>query len=250
MVLRYINHSCAPNCVAEVVTFERGHKIIISCVRRIAKGEEVGIFWLYWWCNIFGRVQPWMVSSLLTVFQLCFDYQLECVEGQHKTACHCGAPECRKWINWGKEWQKKTNLNTFLAVTCVRIHLCTEGKKASHSSHFTNKQKAQTQRDERIYTLVHQDGARQRDQDVTCAICGMVCYETLLSVCMYLCVCCTWGAETTSEWESTVQGAALLLIKGRPFCCILLMYTIWLNVDITEWGMYSKEYCEGNINLH
>uniref|UniRef100_H3DCP4 [histone H3]-lysine(4) N-methyltransferase n=1 Tax=Tetraodon nigroviridis TaxID=99883 RepID=H3DCP4_TETNG len=67
---RYINHSCAPNCVAEVVTFERGHKIIISCVRRIAKGEE-----------------------------LCFDYQLECVEGQHKTACHCGAPECRKWIN-------------------------------------------------------------------------------------------------------------------------------------------------------
>lgn len=44
MVLRYINHSCAPNCVAEVVTFERGHKIIISCFRRIAKGEEVGIF--------------------------------------------------------------------------------------------------------------------------------------------------------------------------------------------------------------
>lgn len=136
MVLRYVNHSCAPNCVAEVVTFERGHKIIISCVRRIAKGEEVGIFWLHWWCNIFGRVQPWMVSSLLTVFQLCFDYQLECVEGQHKTACHCGAPECRKWINWGKEWQKKkktTNLNTFLAVTFVRIHLCTEGRKASLS---------------------------------------------------------------------------------------------------------------------
>lgn len=38
---RYINHSCAPNCVAEVVTFERGHKIIISSNRRIQKGEEV-----------------------------------------------------------------------------------------------------------------------------------------------------------------------------------------------------------------
>lgn len=38
---RYINHSCAPNCVAEVVTFERGHKIIISSSRRIQKGEEV-----------------------------------------------------------------------------------------------------------------------------------------------------------------------------------------------------------------
>ncbi|XP_044075820.1 histone-lysine N-methyltransferase 2C isoform X7 [Siniperca chuatsi] len=67
---RYINHSCAPNCVAEVVTFERGYKIIISCIRRIEKGEE-----------------------------LCFDYQFDAAEGQHKIACHCGAPECRKWIN-------------------------------------------------------------------------------------------------------------------------------------------------------
>ncbi|KAI3374932.1 hypothetical protein L3Q82_021460 [Scortum barcoo] len=67
---RYINHSCAPNCVAEVVTFERGYKIIISCIRRVEKGEE-----------------------------LCFDYQFDTVEGQHKIACHCGAPECRKWIN-------------------------------------------------------------------------------------------------------------------------------------------------------
>uniref|UniRef100_UPI003AAECAA4 histone-lysine N-methyltransferase 2C isoform X1 n=1 Tax=Centroberyx gerrardi TaxID=166262 RepID=UPI003AAECAA4 len=67
---RYINHSCAPNCVAEVVTFERGYKIIISCNRRIEKGEE-----------------------------LCFDYQFDTADGQHKIACHCGAPECRKWIN-------------------------------------------------------------------------------------------------------------------------------------------------------
>ncbi|CAG5896688.1 unnamed protein product [Menidia menidia] len=67
---RYINHSCAPNCVAEVVTFERGYKIIISCIRRVEKGEE-----------------------------LCFDYQFDAVEGQHKIACHCGVPECRKWIS-------------------------------------------------------------------------------------------------------------------------------------------------------
>ncbi|XP_072297616.1 histone-lysine N-methyltransferase 2C isoform X2 [Eucyclogobius newberryi] len=67
---RYINHSCAPNCVAEVVTFERGFKIIISSISRIGKGEE-----------------------------LCFDYRLDSVEGQQTIACHCGAPECRKWIN-------------------------------------------------------------------------------------------------------------------------------------------------------
>nr|XP_015812352.2 histone-lysine N-methyltransferase 2C isoform X2 [Nothobranchius furzeri] len=67
---RYINHSCAPNCVAEVVTFERGYKIIISCIRRVEKREE-----------------------------LCFDYQFDTAEGQHKIACHCKAAECRKWIN-------------------------------------------------------------------------------------------------------------------------------------------------------
>lgn len=39
--LRYINHSCAPNCVAEVVTFDKEDKIIIISSRRIPKGEEV-----------------------------------------------------------------------------------------------------------------------------------------------------------------------------------------------------------------
>ncbi|CDQ58150.1 unnamed protein product [Oncorhynchus mykiss] len=67
---RYINHSCAPNCVAEVVTFERGYKIIVTSNRRIEKGEE-----------------------------LCFDYQFDCVDGQHKIACHCGTADCRKRIN-------------------------------------------------------------------------------------------------------------------------------------------------------
>ncbi|XP_069047073.1 histone-lysine N-methyltransferase 2C isoform X5 [Lepisosteus oculatus] len=67
---RYINHSCAPNCIAEVVTFERGHKIIISSNRRIQKGEE-----------------------------LCYDYKFDFEDDQHKIPCHCGAVNCRKWMN-------------------------------------------------------------------------------------------------------------------------------------------------------
>ncbi|XP_051555188.1 histone-lysine N-methyltransferase 2C-like isoform X3 [Myxocyprinus asiaticus] len=67
---RYINHSCSPNCVAEVVTFERGYKMIISAARRIERGEE-----------------------------LCYDYKLTLVEDQNKIPCHCGAANCRKWIN-------------------------------------------------------------------------------------------------------------------------------------------------------
>lgn len=108
--------------------------------------------------------------------------------------------------------------------------------------------------------LVHQDqgkqtgGGREHSSRMWLVpyVGGSVVWDAsvCLCVCMYLCVWCTWGAESTSEWESTVQGAALLLTKGRPFCFILLMYTVWLNVDITEWGMYSNEYCEGNINLH
>ncbi|XP_061096332.1 histone-lysine N-methyltransferase 2C-like isoform X3 [Conger conger] len=67
---RYINHSCAPNCVAEVITFERGHKIIISSNRRIQKGEE-----------------------------MCYDYKFDLEDDQHKIPCHCGAVNCRKWMN-------------------------------------------------------------------------------------------------------------------------------------------------------
>uniref|UniRef100_A0A8C2FJX8 Histone-lysine N-methyltransferase 2C n=1 Tax=Cyprinus carpio TaxID=7962 RepID=A0A8C2FJX8_CYPCA len=67
---RYINHSCAPNCIAEVVSFERGHKIIISSNRRIQRGEE-----------------------------LCYDYKFDLEDDQHKIPCHCGAVNCRKWMN-------------------------------------------------------------------------------------------------------------------------------------------------------
>ena len=38
---RYINHSCNPNCVAEVVSFDKEDKIIIISNRRLYKGEEV-----------------------------------------------------------------------------------------------------------------------------------------------------------------------------------------------------------------
>ena len=41
---RYINHSCDPNCVAELVQIERENKILIIANRKIMEGEEVS-FW-------------------------------------------------------------------------------------------------------------------------------------------------------------------------------------------------------------
>lgn len=41
---RYINHSCNPNCVAEIVEVERDLRIIIFAKRRISRGEEVDLF--------------------------------------------------------------------------------------------------------------------------------------------------------------------------------------------------------------
>lgn len=45
---RYINHSCNPNCVAEIVEVERDLRIIIFAKRRISRGEEVSVMheWL------------------------------------------------------------------------------------------------------------------------------------------------------------------------------------------------------------
>ncbi|XP_023929977.1 histone-lysine N-methyltransferase 2D-like [Lingula anatina] len=67
---RYVNHSCNPNCVAEVVPFEKESKIIIIAKRRIATGEE-----------------------------LTYDYKFDFEDEQHKIPCCCGAPNCRKWMN-------------------------------------------------------------------------------------------------------------------------------------------------------
>ena len=40
---RYVNHSCNPNCMAEVVSIGEENKIIIIAKRRISRGEEVCI---------------------------------------------------------------------------------------------------------------------------------------------------------------------------------------------------------------
>lgn len=67
---RYINHSRASSCVAEVVTFEREEKIIISFNLRIQKDE------------------------------LCYDSKVEFENDQQKTPCHRAVVNCRKWTNW------------------------------------------------------------------------------------------------------------------------------------------------------
>lgn len=67
---RYINHSCMPNCVAEVVTFEKEQKIIIISNRKVEKGEE-----------------------------LTYDYKFDFEDEENKIPCLCGAPNCRKWMN-------------------------------------------------------------------------------------------------------------------------------------------------------
>eukprot|EP00066_Takifugu_rubripes_P017212 XP_011606478.1 PREDICTED: histone-lysine N-methyltransferase 2C-like [Takifugu rubripes] len=67
---RYINHSCSPNCITEVVSVEKENKIIISSCRRIQRGEE-----------------------------LSYDYKFDLEDDQHKIPCHCGAVNCRKWMN-------------------------------------------------------------------------------------------------------------------------------------------------------
>ncbi|CAF1210250.1 unnamed protein product [Rotaria sordida] len=66
---RYINHSCEPNSIAEVVQIEKDSKIIIITNRRIAKGEEI-----------------------------MYDYKFD-FEEDSKIPCLCGAANCRKWMN-------------------------------------------------------------------------------------------------------------------------------------------------------
>nr|AAM29656.1 SD13650p [Drosophila melanogaster] len=67
---RYINHSCNPNCVTEIVEVDRDVRIIIFAKRKIYRGEE-----------------------------LSYDYKFDIEDESHKIPCACGAPNCRKWMN-------------------------------------------------------------------------------------------------------------------------------------------------------
>ncbi|GAA39455.2 histone-lysine N-methyltransferase MLL3 [Clonorchis sinensis] len=68
---RYINHSCEPNCTAEVLNCENGSHIIIIASRDIEKGEE-----------------------------LTYDYKFDIEEERgDRIPCLCGAPNCRRWMN-------------------------------------------------------------------------------------------------------------------------------------------------------
>lgn len=68
---RYINHSCDPNCAAEVIHCDGGGHIIIIAKRDIEKGEE-----------------------------LTYDYQFDIEEDRvDRIPCLCGSANCRKWMN-------------------------------------------------------------------------------------------------------------------------------------------------------
>lgn len=93
--------------MAEVVTFDKEDKIIIISSRRIPKGEEVrrrgwegaqGV-----WGPRGGECRAEMLGTAAhdSLFppQLTYDYQFDFEDDQHKIPCHCGAWNCRKWMN-------------------------------------------------------------------------------------------------------------------------------------------------------
>eukprot|EP00762_Andalucia_godoyi_P003549 ANDGO_04367.mRNA.1 Histone-lysine N-methyltransferase set1 len=65
---RFINHSCDPSCCARIIRVDGRNKICIYALRNIAIGEE-----------------------------LTYDYKLP--EEDEKIICHCGAPNCRHYLN-------------------------------------------------------------------------------------------------------------------------------------------------------
>ena len=99
---RYMNHSCDPNCFADVVQIDRENKILIIANRRISRGEEVSIALV---CNDFCLFKIFFFFKVLTDYlcfsyaQLCYDYRFEVEDDSRKLPCLCGAINCRKWMN-------------------------------------------------------------------------------------------------------------------------------------------------------
>lgn len=67
---RFINHSCSPNCETKIVDHGGEKGVVIYATRDIQKGEE-----------------------------LTYDYKFSSEDAKDMAACHCGAGQCRKWMN-------------------------------------------------------------------------------------------------------------------------------------------------------
>ena len=90
---RYINHSCNPNCVTEIVEVDRELRIIIFAKRRINRGEEVSFTKIHLIFTIANN------ENIVLNKQLSYDYKFDLEDEGSKIPCMCGAPNCRKWMN-------------------------------------------------------------------------------------------------------------------------------------------------------
>ena len=71
-VARFINASCDPNCYTQIVTLSGTKRIVVYAKKDIVSGQE-----------------------------LCYDYKFPIeYDADKRIPCHCGATECRGFMNW------------------------------------------------------------------------------------------------------------------------------------------------------
>lgn len=75
-IARFINHCCDPNCYTKIITLDGTKRIGIYAKKDIEIGDE-----------------------------LCYDYKFPLEYDETKRIpCHCGAKECRGFMNWDKRY--------------------------------------------------------------------------------------------------------------------------------------------------
>lgn len=53
--------------------------------------------------------------------QLTYDYKFDFEDDENKIACLCGAPNCRKWMNWNKEMRGDLHCNYLIVIYLTRM---------------------------------------------------------------------------------------------------------------------------------
>lgn len=75
-VARFINASCDPNCYTKIITVDGDKRIVIYAKKDVNEGDE-----------------------------LCYDYKFPLeYDPLKRIPCHCGAPNCRGFMNWDKRY--------------------------------------------------------------------------------------------------------------------------------------------------
>jgi len=109
-----MNHSCDPNCYTERWTVDGEYRIGLFATRDICAGVD--------WFYIIKNGQYWLILPKIGD-ELTFHYNLDAMDTNLETPCHCGAKNCSGFIQKINKSSKMKIVKCFQNVASIIVYI-------------------------------------------------------------------------------------------------------------------------------